>query len=107
MIRGKKKVIKSHVQCIFPAKVAVFETLKQKDSRLYISEFITQIRSQNTACESHPLCELRLSLPSPTLLNGPVCVTEIRQSLQSNKHKRNLRGRQGGRGKCPSNIFPT
>jgi len=104
MIRRKKKVTKSHVLCTFPAKVAVFEIITQKDSRLYISEFVTQIRSQNKARESHPWCELRPSLPSQTLLNDPVCVTEIRQSLRSNKHTRNL---GAGGGECPSNIFST
>ena len=92
MFRGAGTSYKKSCPVHFSCKVLVFEIIKQKDSRLYISEFVAQIRSKNTACESHPWCELRLSLPSPTLLNDPVCVTEIRHCLRSNKHSRNLRG---------------
>jgi hypothetical protein len=35
----EKKVVKGHVQYVFPARVAVSEINKQEDGRLYISEF--------------------------------------------------------------------
>jgi len=47
--RKKKRSYKSHVQCTFPAKVAVFEIIKQKDSRLHIPEFVPPIRSQHVS----------------------------------------------------------